>query len=155
MNSFLTYLKKADPSIYQSLAHYGAGTSNFDATWKALAQNYGSRFDSLQHNYIQGAYYTPAANNLKSASGIDLSKRSSALQNVVWSVSVQHGTGGAARMFKNAGITNGMSDATIIKKIYAERSNTARYFPSSSTAIRNSVANRFKSELNDALRMLG
>jgi hypothetical protein len=69
-----------------------------------------------------------------------------ALQNVLWSVAVQHGAGGAASIFKNAGIRSGMSEADIIRRVYAERSagNGSKYFSRSSSSIRKSVVRRFQ-----------
>lgn len=85
-----------------------------------------------------------------------MAERSPAIQDVLWSTSVQHGSGGAANIFKNAGITDNMTDAEIIVRIYRERAanDGKKYFPSSSDAVRKSVVNRFKSELADALKML-
>ncbi|NMC34712.1 MAG: hypothetical protein GYA36_19995 [Veillonellaceae bacterium] len=52
-----------------------------------------------------------------------------------------------------------MSDEEIIQAIYAERGRTNPdgtlvHFSSSASAIQRGVANRFKNELSDALRML-
>ena len=85
-----------------------------------------------------------------------MNKRSNALQQVLWSVSVQHGPGGAKKIFSRAGINNKMSDAQIIDAVYRERSANKgmKYFPSSSQSIRNSVLRRFESEKKDAISML-
>lgn len=157
MRSFMNYLKKADPSMYQSLARYSPGTSGFDSTWKALAKNYSKRFDQLQHGFIKSSHYDPAAKKIKSSIGFDASKYPVAVQNVLWSTAVQHGAGGAANVFRNAGIRQGMSPAEIIKRVYNERmaGNGTKYFSRSSSSIRQSVVNRFRNEMQDALRMLG
>lgn len=157
MKSFISYLKSANPSFYQALARYSPGSSGFNETWKALAKNYGKQFDSVQHGFIQQSHYTPALSKIKSSTGLDVSRYSSALQNVLWSTAVQHGAGGAANVFKAAGVRQGMSEAEIIRRIYAERSagNGSKYFSKSSASIRKSVVNRFARELQDALRMLG
>lgn len=125
--------------------------------WKSLASQYGQAFDQLQHAFIKQSHYDPAASRIKSATGFDASKYSLAVQNVLWSTAVQHGAGGASNIFKAAGIKQGMSDAEIIKRVYAERSanNGAKYFSKSSASIRKSVVNRFQNELKDALAMLG
>jgi hypothetical protein len=150
------YLKSANPSMYQALARSSPGSSSFNATWKALAKNYGKQFDSVQHNFIKGSHYDPAANKIRKSTGLDVNRYSSALQNVLWSTSVQHGSGGASKIFKSAGIRAGMSEAEIIRRVYAERAANGgtKYFSRSSPSIRRAVVNRFSRELQDALRML-
>lgn len=151
----MNFLKSADPSFYKTLARYSPGSSGFDGEWKALAKNYTERFNNLQHAFIKQSHYDPAARKIKSSIGLDVNRYSPALQNVLWSVATQHGTGGANSVFRNAGVRQGMSEAEIIRRVYAERSNVNKYFSSSSAAIKRSVANRFENELQDALRMLG
>ena len=47
-----------------------------------------------------------------------------------------------------------MSWEDVLKKVYNERMKVNIYFKSSPQNIKNSVLNRFKSELKDALSML-
>jgi hypothetical protein len=156
MNSFLNYLKSADQSIYNAFAGKTVGGTTFDAAWKSIAAKQPEKFEQLQHDFIQNSHFAPAVSKVEKAIGLNVSDRSTALQDVLWSTAVQHGSGGAATVFKNAGITSGMTDQEIILRIYAERAkdNGKKYFASSSDAVRNSVVNRFKSELQDALKML-
>lgn len=132
-----------------------AGTTAFDNAWKKEASSNSAKFQQAQHNYIAQNHYQPAVSALKKATGIDASKYSSALQNVIWSIGVQHGAGGASSIFKNAGIKPNMSEKTIIERLYAERSKVNVYFKNSPQNIKNSVYNRFQSELQGALKMLG
>lgn len=154
--SFLNYLKTADKEAFNNFAGKTVGGTTFDNAWKTYAANNPDKFEQLQHDYIESTHYKPALSKVEKSTGLDVSSRSKALQDVLWSTSVQHGSGGAANIFKNAGITENMSDMQIIQRIYAERSadNGKRYFSSSSDSVRQSVVNRFKSELIDALRML-
>lgn len=156
ISSFLSYLKEADSTAYKSLSGSAAGSESFDKAWKAYAAKEPEHFERLQHNYIQNSHYVPAVNKVDKAIGLNIADRSAAIQDVLWSTSVQHGSGGAATIFKNAGITANMTDAEIIIRVYRERSadNGNKYFPSSSDSIRKGVVNRFKSELADALKML-
>lgn len=153
----MNYLKSADPGIYRRLAGYSPGSGGFNGAWKSIANTDTAKFDTLQHDFIKFSHYDPAAAKIKSSTGLDVNRYSAALQNVLWSVSVQHGAGGAASIFKNAGIRNGMSEADIIRRVYAERSagNGSKYFSRSSSSIRKSVVRRFQNELRDALAMLG
>lgn len=153
----MTYLSKADPAIYKRLASYSPGSAGFDGAWKSIANTDASKFDSLQHNFIKSSHYDPAVNKIKQSIGFDVSQYSPVLENVLWSTAVQHGSGGATNVFRNAGIRQGMSEAEIIRRVYAERAanNGAKYFSKSSANIRKSVVNRFNNELQDALKMLG
>lgn len=131
-----------------------AGTGAFDAAWKSEAAKNPKAFASAQHNYIERNHYQPAANKFQATTGISLSKMPKAVKDMIWSIGVQHGAGGAAKIFKNSGVKAGMSAASIIRAIYKERMNVNRYFPSSPSSIKNGVLNRFKKELSDALKML-
>lgn len=154
MNSFMSYLKKTNPVMYNSLAKYKVGSSGFDSTWKSLASSQGIQFQAAQHAFIKQSHYDPAVSKLSQSTGINANSRSSALQNVIWSIGVQHGSGGANSIFKAAGINNNMGDREIIQRLYAERSKVSKYFSRSSSAIQRSVYNRFQNELRDALAML-
>jgi len=82
------------------------GTPEFNAKWKDLAKSEPD-FGDAQHSFIKSTHYDPALSGLKDA-GIDLSGRSAAVQDAIWSSSVQFGAGNAKRgtgaigMFKKA-----------------------------------------------------
>lgn len=156
VKSFVNYLKNVSPSMYQQLAGKKPGTAAFDSAWKKVAASNPQQFNSLQHEYMRQGTFAPAVSKIVKSTGLDVSKRSEALQSVLWSTATQHGVGGANKVFKNAGISPNMSDAEIIRRIYTERAanNGMKYFPSSSPSVRKGVVNRFKSEVNDALSML-
>ena len=153
----MSYLKKADPQTYKALSQYKPGSAQFDGVWKSIASHSGQKFDALQHNFIKQSHFDPAARKIKSSIGFDVTKYSPAVQNVLWSTAVQHGSAGAANVFRNAGIKMGMSEAEIIRRVYNERAanNGQKYFSRSSSSIRQSVVNRFRNEMQDALSMLG
>jgi LysM repeat protein len=156
VNKFMDYLKTANPEYYNKLytAYTTGGVgfgNNFDNAWKQLATSDPEGFEKAQHDYIQAQYYDKAAQKLKDA-GFDISTKSPALQNVLWSTAVQHGVNGAVNLFKTAGLTG--SDSDIINNVYNERSNVNKYFKSSSDAVKQGVKNRFENERKDALKML-
>lgn len=156
VNKFMDYLKSTNPEYYNKLhtayttGGIGFGT-NFDNAWKQLATSDPKGFESAQHDYIKSRYYDKAAEKLKNA-GLDVSTKSKALQDVLWSTAVQHGVNGAVNLFKNAGLTG--SDADIINNVYNERSNVNKYFRRSSDAVKRGVQKRFENERADALKML-
>lgn len=156
MNSFLNYTKTKNPSAYKSLSGKSPGSSSFNTAWKSLAKKDPEGFEELQRGFIESSHYQPAAKAIMKSTGLNVSKRSKAIQDVLWSTAVQHGVKGAEKIFKNAGITPMLSDEQIINRIYNERAakNGNKYFSSSSAPIRNSVVKRFASERKDALSML-
>ena len=161
--SYGTYQMSTGSGTAQKFANeYGgalkglkAGTAAFAKAWKAEASGKNAaKFAQAQHEYVKKSHYNPTANKFKSTTGIDVSTRSAALQNALWSIGVQHGSGGANSIFKASGVKSSDSDATILKKLYAERSKVDKYFKSSVASTKASVKKRFQAELNDALAML-
>lgn len=148
------HAKKFADSYGGALKGLKPGTTAFNNAWKAEAKKNPSAFASAQHKYIENNHYKPAANNIKKQTGFDVSKYPKAVQDAVWSIGVQHGAGGAASIFKNAGVKNGMGAEQVLKAVYNERMKVHIYFKSSPKNIQNSVKNRFQSELNQALKML-
>jgi len=144
-----------------------AGSPQFTAKWIDIASKNPQQFAAAEHAYTQKTYYDPLSSRIKSHDGLDVSQRSKALQDVVWSTAVQHGGGtdvvhAAIQNMKKAGTFDQSSkdfDSNAIKAIYAERGRTNAsgglvYFPKSSPDVQRGVANRFKSEQADALKML-
>lgn len=132
-----------------------AGTAAFDRAWKAEASKNPKKFAEAQHNYIAQKHYQPALNKAVEIFGSRVKQAPKAVHDMIWSIGVQHGAGGAANVFKNAGVKSTDSWKTVVTKVYNERMKVNKYFSSSSQAIKNSVLNRFKKELQDALKMLG
>jgi hypothetical protein len=137
-----------------SLAGKKAGTSAFDKAWKAEYARNPKKFEQAQHAYIENKHYKPALSSANKATGINFSNYPKAVRDMIWSIGVQHGAGGTSNVFRNAGIRKGDSPATIIRKVYTERMKVNKYFSSSSQAVKNGVLNRFRKEMQDALKML-
>jgi hypothetical protein len=153
--AFVQSLKNTAPDAYKKLVAHPVGSKAFDAAWKQVAAT-NKNFGDLQHSYAKSIYYDNAAKSILKNTGLDVNKRSKAVQDAIWSTAVQHGSGGVQKVVKGAGITPAMSDTEILKRIYAERgaNNGMKYFKSSSASIRQGVVNRFKNELQDALKMV-
>lgn len=153
---FVEYLKKVDSSAYRALSGKTPGSASFDKAWKQLAST-NKNFAQYQHDFVQQQYFEPAVKSVLKNNGLDVTKRSKAVQDAIWSTAVQHGAGSVTKIVKAAGITPMTNDAEILKRLYAERgaNNGKKYFSSSSSEVRASVVRRFNNELNDALSMLG
>jgi len=139
------------------------GTAQFTACWKRIAAAQADAFQEAQHAYIKKTHYDMLAAKIRSDDNLDVNSRSHALQDVVWSTAVQHG--GATPIVHRACAkltckpTDPQYDEQLIRAIYAERGRTKpdgnlAYFSSNSASVQKGVANRFKSELQDALAML-
>ncbi len=139
------------------------GTAPFTACWKRIAANETAAFQSAQHAFIKKSHYDPLAAKILAEDGLDVNKRSRALQDVVWSTAVQHG--GASTMVHKALAnvkakpTDPDFDRQLISAIYAERGRkkpdgNLAYFSKSSPSVQAGVAKRFKNECQDALAML-
>ncbi|WP_370322501.1 hypothetical protein [Oricola sp.] len=125
------------------------GTEAFKNLWRSLKKD--PNFVPAQHAYIKATHYDKMVAALKSI--VDVGTLSNAMQNVVWSVSVQHGP--ASSIVKIALNDVGHADeAALINRIYNERSKVDRYFASSKASIKAAVLDRFRRERAVALQML-
>lgn len=158
MKEFLQYAAQTSPAIAGRLRAAGAPDTGkqgaFANVWRQIAKDSPEEFTRLQHGFIQKTHYDPVTQWL-AGKGLDVSKRSRAVQEAVWSTVVHHGPGGARSVLRNAGINGNMSDEQIVRAIYGERSKVEKYFKSSPAKIQQSIRNRFKDEMPVALKMLG
>jgi len=147
----------------KDFANLTAGTAPFTAVWKRIAAEQADDFQRAQHAYIKKTHYDLLVAKIISDDGVDVNTRSGALQDVVWSTAVQHGPATSIVHRACSGLTCKPTDANydelLIRAIYAERGKrkadgNLAYFSRSSASVQTGVANRFKSELQDALRML-
>jgi LysM repeat protein len=147
----------------KDFANLTAGTAPFTTVWKRIAADQPDEFQKAQHSYIKKTHYDLLVAKILSDSGLDVNTRSRALQDVVWSTAVQHGPGTPIVSRACSSLTCKTSDANydelLIRAIYAERGRrkadgNLAYFSKSSASVQQGVANRFKSELQDALKML-
>ena len=90
--------------------------------------------------------------------GLDFDNAPSALKEVLWSTSVQHGPTGAARIFSKVidqfvgNGSEGNFNARLIEGVYDRRMNQ---FGSSTRRVQQAVADRLGSEKQLALNLLG
>lgn len=157
LDSFINSLKVNNKEFYEKLS--GAKDKdgnrfgkNFDTAWTSIALSNKDEFLKLQHDSIKQNYYDKAAQNLKLKYGFDISKKSDALKESLFSTVVQHGVGGTASIFSKLNLNN--SDGKIINDLYNERQKVDIYFRSSSPQVKQSVYNRFTREKQDMLSML-
>lgn len=131
------------------------GSEEFNKTWRTLAK-YQPEFAQEQHDFVKKEYYDKAQANLKEK-GIDLSNRGRAVQDAVWSTSVQFGAGGASNMMQKAlkgkDIAS-MSDAEIVTALQDYKiENNSKLFKSSSWNVRMGTLVRAQKEKEKLLTL--
>ena len=157
LNSFINSLENKNNNYYNKLVQAKAADggnygTNFDNAWRSIAKEDKDGFLELQQSYVKENFYDRAADTLKDKYNFDISTKSKALKNVLWSTVVQHGVKGAVGIFSKVELNN--SDNGIISQVFDERQKVNLHFRSSSAAIRRSVYNRFDRERSEALAML-
>jgi len=164
VGEFIKYVQSRAPDVAQALSKAGGstaaiqGSKTFQDEWRRQAREGGDSFLDLQHDFIRDTHYAPVANTLRERHHLDISQRSAALQDVVWSVAVQHGPGSGGKIKRKDGslkdgVLEGalrgrdvskMSDSEIINAIYDYR---CKYWP----PLKDS---RYKEERECALKAL-
>jgi type VI secretion system (T6SS) spike protein VgrG3/LysM domain-containing protein len=157
------FLAQLDPPFRSKFGNLVPGTGQFTAVWKKLAIDQRDEFQARQHAFIKKTHFDPLAAKIKKEDGLDVTTRSQALQDVIWSTAVQHG--GASSIphvaLTRVGIKpdNPEFDKKLIVAIYAERGRRRAdgmlaHFSKNSANVQKGVANRFRDEQSDALKML-
>ncbi|MCB2293587.1 hypothetical protein LGK95_08635 [Clostridium algoriphilum] len=158
LDVFLNYLKTHSDGtdFYDKLNNAKAAdgnsySTNFDNEWKQIATNNRSEFFELQHKFIKTKYYDVAATMLKDKYNYDISTKSLALKEALWSTSVQYGikgngiTKGAVDIFFEAGLNK--DEKELLTRIYDVKIEHAKNKNS------DVLINRSLSEKDDLLSM--
>jgi hypothetical protein len=139
------------------------GTSAFTSAWKRLAATDREAFQSSQHDFIKKTHFDPLVQKIIDEDGLNVLTRSHALQDVIWSTAVQHGPGASVPHRALANVRTSPEDPNFdrdfINAIYAERGRkkadgALALFSRNSPAVQRGVAQRFRDEQRDALKML-
>lgn len=131
-------------------------TKEFDQKWKELANN-DPQFHQSQHEFIALQHYQPQLQALKQA-GFDFSERGKAVQDMVWSLAVQHRDYTVDKI-KRAQDESGLNfktatDAEIIEAVYDSKLRHYKQdFRSSDLKVKEGVRQRILSEKPDLLRL--
>lgn len=151
----------------QAFQNLAPGSSAFTAQWKEIAAAHAEAFHDAQHAYMKKTHFDPLVERIKNESSLDITTRSQALQDGIWSTAVQHGPNTpvvhrALTTLQSGGpldFTATDFDRRLIMAIYADRGRTDAngtlvYFARNSAAVQQGVAQRFVDEERDALQML-
>jgi LysM repeat protein len=139
------------------------GSAGFSRVWKAIAAREPDRFHAAQHAFIRRTHYDVQVRRIAARAGLDVNDRSRALQDVVWSVAVQHGPSSSLIADVIAALDQKLSEAgfdeALIRAIYLERGRRdadgrLHHFRSSSALFQDGIVRRLRGEASDALAML-
>lgn len=161
MSRFIEYLKGNAPQWAERLqssgpANTGSTRGRMPLEWKEIAAEDPVRFEKLQYAFIKESHYEEALSRISNVKEFDISNRSTALKEALWSTAVQHGPKGAADIFGRAidrlqKRGEEVTDKKLINEIYSSRSS---YFRSSTRRVRYAVQQRFNQEKMVVLAML-
>lgn len=105
------------------------GSPAFDQTWRAIAREDPEGFEKAQRAFIGNDYFKVQSDLIRRHTGLDISDRSRALKNVIYSTAVQHGENtslisGVILGLEKANPGQKLTDRQIIDAVYAERGRT-------------------------------
>ena len=152
--AFFKWCQASSNAYYQGIGNtlsevYYYGTPGygpmFDQAWLDLAADNPDGFGMAQRDYVRADFYDRYASALAAdVPGFDVANYSIALRNVLWSRAIQHGVGGAERVFTRAmealgGFAN-QPESELINAIYAE---SGRLTDDASTKMSGPSARRY------------
>jgi len=136
------------------------GSSAFDAKWREVAKADPTGFARDQHDFTKTQFYDVQSARLKTA-GLDLSQRGPAVQDALWSTSVQFRgltpsifeNGLEEKFGKNFDLSK-LSDKDVVCAVQDYKiTHNDRLFSHSSSAVKASVLERAKEEKADLLNL--
>ena len=160
MTDYLKYLEKVGKGdIAKKLRDAGIEKDTGGTTgravdvWKEVAAS--GALGNTETEFLKSQSYDVAMAGLKDQDLQTRISNSRALQEMLFSTSVQHGGAGAMRIL-NSVFKKGMSDEELIKAVYAERGAEGgkKHFGSSTAAVQASVVSRFGREQADVMALL-
>lgn len=130
----------------------------FADKWQEIGTADAEGFAAVQDEYVKPDYYDAGEERLYEWYGFEISERSNALQQVLFSNCIQHGSYYGAQVFGDAAKLigkelNEMDDYDIIYNIY-EVKLTDLSWSSGSPSLRPGLFSRWRGERNDALYLL-
>jgi|GEM_PF-4864858 len=151
MPEFLVFVKDKNQTIYEELNPLknkidGGAKGEFARAWRNLASSieHGAELAKHEYAFIETKYNT-ALQQIQSTELKNQVEASIALQEVVWSMAVQHG---ANTGILNAVFKKGMAGDSFIRAVYERRGID---FSSSTLQVRTGVKSRLADEAEHAL----
>lgn len=152
--SFVNWLKQANPQMGNAFGNYKPGTAEFGTAWKQTYKQYGEAFTDLQNQYAYDNFVKPLADLAYKKTGVDYT-RSVALREMLFSTAIQFG-GGSLGLKALGNVNANMSDTELINASYDNKINNYKsYYRSSSSAVQEGVRSRWINEKQDVLALVG
>lgn len=145
------YLK--DSGYDKQFAGLAPGSAGFNAKWTELAKS-DKAFADSQHDFIKKTHFDPAIKIAKEL-GFDVNNR--AIQEMIWSGSIQHGK--VSKVLQNAAATPGFAQMDAKQQVAAFYQARNAYAESAmrkngaSEAVIQGVAKRYRSEIKDVMKL--
>ena len=148
-----SFLNSSDGKKYREMfSGTTPGSAAFNNIYAQIANKDPVGFNAAQHNFIKRTHYDPVA-SIASSMGVKVSDR--AVQEALWSQSVQHGRKGNTKIIQGALDKADPNDVpAFLRALYNSRSNyiSGLKIPSN---IKSSINSRYSNELNDVLSISG
>jgi hypothetical protein len=155
------FVQKYYPKEFEGLK---GGTPEFTKVWKELAAKDPKALHANEHAFIKETHYDPQVRKLEKELKLDVTKRSAAFRDVIWSLAVHHGpntdvvTAAAKPLIEKKDLGE-ITDEELMRAIYAERGRKGAdgklvRFKGVSDDWIPGLTKRFENELKDALEML-
>lgn len=136
------------------------GSKEFSEKWCAIVAENADEFVSIEHKFIKKTHFDRQISHVLAVKGVDLRYHSHTLNDVVWSVSVQHGpetdvvTNAMGKIDPSAPETKDY-DRRLVDEIYAERGRTNSNgklirFSNSSDTVKSGIRDRYVHEREEA-----
>ena len=140
---------KGDPK-FGKLAELEIDSPEFQKEWASLAKQYPNEFLKKQHECISKNLFMPVFNYAKSA-GIDVTNR--AVQEALWSQSVQHGLSGNKKIIDAAAskLSPQSKPEDIVRALYSARSNYINGLSTLNPELKEQLNSRYRKETSKAL----
>lgn len=162
MKGFIEFLRDKEPAWAAKLkaagpADTGSTKGRMPEAWRSIAAENPEKFGQLQRDFIEASHYTPARDKILARTGVDMDTMPAAAREALWSTAVQHGAGGAAKIFGRTIKAIGTDQPEhefaqkLIDKVYDNRKSQ---FGSSTASVQASVKNRMNVEKDMVLAML-
>ncbi len=155
------FVQKYYPKEFEGLK---GGTPEFTKVWKEVAAKDPKALHANEHAFIKETHYDPQVRKLEKELKLDVTKRSAAFRDVIWSVAVHHGPNtdvvtAAAKPLIEMKPLGEVTDEELMRAIYAERGRKGPdgkllRFKGVSDDWIPGLTKRFENELKDALEML-
>lgn len=148
-----TFLNSSDGKKYREMfSGTTPGSAAFNNIYAQIANKDPVGFNAAQHNFIKRTHYDPVA---KIASGMGVKVSDRAIQEALWSQSVQHGRKGNKKIIQGALDKADPNDVpAFLRALYNSRSNYINGLKIPSDT-KSSINSRYSNELNDVLSISG